>query len=184
MVFDFIVAECNILIKIVIDNQYKDRFVSGCGIILLRELQNAIMSNTLTARVSTDIKAPAGKVWDAITDPAKIKQYLMGTDTITDWKRGSSIHYKGTWKGKAYEDKGTIIDIVPNKLLHTTYLSGMSGKEDKPENYNNVIYELHEGDGKTTVSISQDNIKDEQEQQHMKENWTMVLDGMKKVVEG
>jgi uncharacterized protein YndB with AHSA1/START domain len=141
------------------------------------------MNNKLTAKVSTSINAPADRVWQAMTDPAQIKQYLMGTDTITDWKKGSDIRYKGEWKGKAYEDKGKIIDIVPGKLLHTTYLSGMSGKEDKPENYNNVIYELHDERGQTTVSVTQDNIKDEQEQQHMKENWSMVLEGMKKVAE-
>ena len=33
-----------------------------------------------------------------------------------------------------------MIDIVSEKLLHTTYWSSMGGKEDKPENYNNVIY--------------------------------------------
>jgi uncharacterized protein YndB with AHSA1/START domain len=112
-----------------------------------------------------------------------IKEYLFGTNTVSDWKKGSSITYSGEWEGKQYEDKGEIIDIVPEKLLHTTYFSGMSGKEDKPENYANVIYEVTPQNGSTTVTISQDNIDDEKGVEHMKKNWGMVLDGMKKLLE-
>ena len=141
------------------------------------------MSNKLTAKSEISIKAPVSKVWQALTDPAIIKQYLFGTDTVTDWKKGSSITYTGEWQGKPYTDKGKIIDIVPEKLLHTTYLSGNSGKEDKPENYANVVYELKLDGDTTKVSISQDNIDDEAGVEHMKQNWGMVLDGMKKLLE-
>ena len=141
------------------------------------------MSNKLTAKSEISIKAPVSKVWQALTDPAIIKQYLFGTDTVTDWKKGSSITYTGEWQGKPYTDKGKIIDIVPEKLLHTTYLSGNSGKEDKPENNANVVYELKLDVDTTKVSISQDNIDDEAGVEHMKQNWGMVLDGMKKLLE-
>src|SRR5829696_1565299 len=110
------------------------------------------MTGKLTARINTTINAPAKEVWQALTDPAMIKQYLFGTNTVTDWKKGSPIRYEGEWEGQAYVDKGTIIDIVPEKLLHTTYLSGNSGKEDKPENYTHVIYELQDVDGRTVVN--------------------------------
>ncbi|MBA3829829.1 MAG: SRPBCC domain-containing protein [Taibaiella sp.] len=142
------------------------------------------MSNKLSASSSIIIKAPANKVWNGLTDPALIRQYLYGTETTTDWKKGSPITYKGEWQGKQYEDKGTIIDIVPEKLLHTTYFSYMSGEEDKPENYANVIYELRPHEDHTHVTITQDNIKDEEGVTHMKQNWGMVLEGLKKVVEG
>lgn len=141
------------------------------------------MANKLTAKASININAPVDKAWQALTDPAMIKEYLFGTNTITDWKKGSSITYKGEWQGKAYEDKGTIIDIIPNKVLHTTYWSGMSGKEDKPENYANVIYQLNPSGDQTEVTITQDNIDDEAGVKHMEENWGTVLGGMKKLLE-
>lgn len=87
------------------------------------------------------------------------------------------------YEGKAYQDKGTIIEIVPGKLLHTTHYSPLSGKEDKPENYHNVIYELKSENGKTIVTITQDNISNDKELEHMKKNWSMVLEGMKKLLE-
>lgn len=141
------------------------------------------MSNKLTAKASIAINAPKDRVWEALTDPDMIREYLFGTDTITDWQKGSPITYKGVWKGQPYEDKGTIIDIVPEKLLHTTYLSGMSGKEDKEENYAHVIYELSEQSGKTVLTITQDNNADEKSRQHSEENWNTVLEGLKHLVE-
>jgi uncharacterized protein YndB with AHSA1/START domain len=144
-------------------------------------LKRDTMIKKVTAQKSIVIAAPKEKVWEALTTPEQIRQYLFGTETITDWKKGSPIVYKGVWEGRSYEEKGMIIDIVPGKLLHTTYLG--SGKEDKPENYANVIYTLDEKDGSTTVNISQDNIGSEEERQHSEKNWGMVLEGMKKMLE-
>jgi uncharacterized protein YndB with AHSA1/START domain len=141
------------------------------------------MATKLVSKSSLHINAPVNKVWQALTDPALIKEYLFGTNTITDWKKGSTITYEGEWQGKAYKDKGVIVDIVPEKLLHTTYWSSMSGKEDKAQNYNNVIYELKAENEGTLVTISQDNIENEKQLEHMNQNWGMVLDNMKKLLE-
>lgn len=141
------------------------------------------MANKLTAKASININVPVSKVWKALTEPAMIKEYLFGTNTVSDWQKGSSITYSGEWEGKSYEDKGVILDIVPEKILHTTYYSAMSGKEDKPENYANVIYKVSPDDGHSLITITQDNIDDEKQQQHMVENWGKVLESMKKLLE-
>jgi uncharacterized protein YndB with AHSA1/START domain len=141
------------------------------------------MANSLISKSSIVINAPVGKVWKALIDPAQIKQYLFGTNAVSDWKKGSPLTYEGEWQGKKYKDKGTIIDIVPEKLLHTTYWSSISGKEDKPENYNNVIYELQPRGESTMVTISQDNIADEAGLKHMEENWGVVLSNLKMLLE-
>jgi uncharacterized protein YndB with AHSA1/START domain len=141
------------------------------------------MTNKLTAASNIIINASVSKVWKALTDPAQIKEYLFGTNITSDWKKGSPITYEGEWQGKKYKDKGVIIDIIPEKLLHTTYWSSMSGNEDKPENYNNVIYKLQPSGGGTLVTISQDNIADEAGVKHMQENWGTVLNSMKELLE-
>lgn len=138
----------------------------------------------LSISIRKEIDAPVSKVWKALTDPVQIKQYLFGTDVHTDWQKGSTITYTGEWQGKAYEDKGTIIEIIPDRLLHTTYWSGMSGKPDQPENYVNVIYRLEPNSGGTSLILDQDGIDNEEGVKHMDENWNMVLDGLKKVAEG
>jgi uncharacterized protein YndB with AHSA1/START domain len=146
-------------------------------------LQTFSMSKRLSVDLSITIDASPAEVWKALTDPAIIKQYLFGTEAKSDWKKGSALTYTGEWQGNPYVDKGEIIDIVPEKLLHSTYLSGNSGKEDKPENYNNVIYQLEPRNGKTFVRLTQDNIESEEGVKKMEENWGMVLEKMKKVVE-
>src|SRR5262245_16267879 len=115
------------------------------------------MDKMYTARASTTINTPASRVWDAITKPELIKQYLFGTDVISEWKVGSPIVYKGEWQGKAFEDKGKILEIVPEKSLVSTYWSPLSGIPDLPENYQTVTYQLSEKNGKTEVTITQDN---------------------------
>ena len=141
------------------------------------------MANKLTAKITVTLNAPTSRVWHAITDPSEIKEYMFGTNTRSDWEKGSTITYSGEWQGKPYEDKGIIVEIVPEKLLHTTYFSYMSGKEDKPENYANVIYELRPEGDHTIFTLTQDNIDNEQQLEHMNQNWGMVLDGLKKLVE-
>lgn len=135
------------------------------------------------ANVSVKIDATAGKVWEALVDPELIQQYMFGTKVETDWKEGSSIRWKGEWKGKAYEDKGTILEIKPKKVLKYSHFSPLSGQPDVPENYHNVTIELSGNNGKTVVNLSQDNNENQEERDHSRQNWLMMLEGLKKVVE-
>ena len=141
------------------------------------------MSNTAIAKATTTINAPASKVWDALTKPDQIKQYMFGTQVTTDWKVGSPITYKGEWKGKAYEDKGKVLEIEPRKRLVSTFWSSLAGLPDKPENYKTVRYELAPEGDRTKLTITQDNNASQAEAQEAEQNWNMVLDGIKKLVE-
>lgn len=135
------------------------------------------------AKVSVLINAPAAKVWDALTNPILIEQYLFGTHVETDWQVGSPIRYRGVWEGKPYEDKGEIIEVVPEKVLASTYWSPLSGVPDSPAYYKTVRYELSPEDGATRLTVSQDNNDSEEEVGQSKANWEMVLNGLKKLVE-
>ena len=53
------------------------------------------MARGFDAITTVVIDAPRAKVWDALTNPAKVRQYLHGTDMSTDWTVGSPI----TWRG-------------------------------------------------------------------------------------
>ena len=141
------------------------------------------MKNNLVCETSITIGADVSKVWKAITTPRLIKKYLFGTDAKSDWKEGSTITYEGEYEGKAYKDKGVIKKLEPEKIFQSTYWSSMGGKEDKPENYNLVTYKLAPKNGKTIVTLSQDNIQSEKEKEHVSENWKMTLQSLKKVVE-
>lgn len=141
------------------------------------------MSQNLIAKVDVIVHAPVAKVWKALTDPKIIKQYLFGTEVVTDWKIGGSIIWKGIWQGNPYEDKGEILQIIPEKLLETTYWSSMAGLPDKPENYKKVTYQLVEANGNTKLFLTQNNNSTDEDKNHSEKNWRMVLDGLKKLLE-
>jgi uncharacterized protein YndB with AHSA1/START domain len=141
------------------------------------------MKNNLTGAAGIRIDAPVSTVWKALTTPSMIKQYFFGTNAISDWKEGSPLIFRGEWKGKKYEDKGTILKVVPQKLFRYTYWSSMSGIEDKPENYVTITYELAERNNGTYLSVKQENIPDEKMRQHSEENWNTVLGELKEFLE-
>ena len=141
------------------------------------------MANTFVAQAAVTIDAPAARVWDALTQPALIKQYLFGTEVTTDWRVGSPITYEGIWEGKAYKDKGTILQVEPGRLVVSTFWSALSGLPAVPENYQTVRYELAtEGNG-TRLTVTQDNNATQEDADHSAQNWRMALGGMKKVIE-
>jgi uncharacterized protein YndB with AHSA1/START domain len=142
------------------------------------------MDHTIKADATITIDAPKSKVWEALTQPQLIKQYLFGTEVTTDWQVGSPITYKGTWEGKPYEDKGKVLQIEPGKLLVSTFWSSLSGLPDAPENYKTVRYELSAEGSKTRLTVIQDNNASQEEASHSEQNWKMVLDGVKKLLEG
>jgi uncharacterized protein YndB with AHSA1/START domain len=142
------------------------------------------MKESFDAKKSIVIHAPAAAVWDALTKPELIKQYMHGTQTKSDWKVGSPILWTGEWQGKSYEDKGTILAVQPKKLLRYTHWSSMGGSVDKPENYHTVTFELSEEHGQTTLALTQSNNPSQEEADKMAEyNWGPVLQGLKDVVE-
>ncbi len=141
------------------------------------------MSSAYSGAASVAIKCEAARVWDALVSPERIRQYLFGTEATSEWKVGSPITYRGIWKGKPYVDKGTIMKLVPNRLLQTTYWSGLSGQEDRPENYLLVTYSLSENDGQTTLTVTVDNNPTEEAADHAAGNWASVLQTLKGLLE-
>lgn len=141
------------------------------------------MDKKYTGKTNIEINASAEKVWDALTNPEMVKKYLFGTEMKANWEVGGEITYEGEWEGKAYKDKGNVKDMEVNKKLHTTYWSAASGIEDKPENYDEVNYDLEEKDGKTTLTLTQSNNRSQESIDHSIKNWDMVLGEMKKLLE-
>jgi uncharacterized protein YndB with AHSA1/START domain len=141
------------------------------------------MDKNLIASSSIDINAPSSKVWDALVNPEAIKQYMFGTNVVTDWREGSPIFWKGEWQGKSYEDKGVVLQFKPGRTIQYSHFSPLSGLPDKPENYHTVTIELSGDRNQTRVSLAQDKNLTEEERDHSAGNWEMMLTALKKLVE-
>jgi uncharacterized protein YndB with AHSA1/START domain len=142
-----------------------------------------IVGKEAIARVTATINAPPSRVWDALVNPETIKQYMFGTNVVSDWKEGSPILWKGEWKGKAYEDKGVILRLEPERVLQYTHFSPLAGLPDAPENHHKVTIDLRDEKTHTVVALTQDNNPTEEARAHSEGNWGMMLESLKKLLE-
>jgi uncharacterized protein YndB with AHSA1/START domain len=112
-----------------------------------------------------------------------LMDWMSGSTVETDWQVGSPITWRGEYDGRAYEDKGEVLQYDEPSTLSMTHFSPMSGQDDAPENYHRLVYELDEHEGHTHVRLSQDGNGSEEEAEHAKGMWEQMLSGLKDHVE-
>ncbi|MBC7425530.1 MAG: SRPBCC domain-containing protein [Bacteroidia bacterium] len=102
------------------------------------------------------IKAPATSVWNALVNPEETKKYMFGCETVSDWKVGSDLLWRGTHEGNEMVFvSGKIKSIEPEKHLAYTTFDPHSEMADIPENYLTVTYDITESGGISTLKITQ-----------------------------
>ena len=149
------------------------------------------MNNPLFVKNSIDIKAPASKVWNALTNPEETKKYMFGCEAISDWKVGSSLLWKAVYEGKEMIFvEGKIVDLQPEKFLAYTTIDPNSDIDKVSENYLTVTYELIQNDELTVLNVTQgdyltveDGEKRYKEAFNNGEGWNPILLEIKKLVE-
>ncbi len=140
-----------------------------------------MIDQTITEQIN--IEAPTSSIWNTLTTPELIKEYLFGTDTFSDWKVGSLIEFKGEFGDTAYHDKGTILKSEENQLFQYSYLSSMSGLEDLPENYAVITFSISESEDAAKLEISQKGFANEMAISHSTAMWKQVLSQIKVITE-
>ena len=141
------------------------------------------MNTSLIASTSVTITAPAADVWEALVSPAAIKAYMFGATVTSEWVVGSPIVWTGEWQGRAYEDRGIILEFVRERVLEYSYFSALAGMADLPENYHIVSVQLFDDGAQTQVSLCQDNNPTELARKEAERNWSVMLAGLKHFVE-
>ena len=131
----------------------------------------------------TEIAASPDRVWAAMTDPDQVAQYMMGSRVESDWHVGSAITWSGEREGKAYQDKGKVLEVVPGRVLAFTHHSPLTGQEDGPDKYHTVRYWLEESGDDTTVTLTQGGCDSEEQAEQFAQNWQEMLNGLKTVAE-
>ncbi len=150
------------------------------------ETKKLIVKNTIKIDASPVV------VWDALTNPEQTKKYMFGCETVSDWKIGSPLLWKGSYQGKEMVFvKGNIVDIKPGKFLaYTTIDPNSTTIEDIPQNYVTVTYTLAPENGSTLLTVTQgdfatvaDGEKRYQETFNNGDGWNPILVEIKKLVE-
>lgn len=141
------------------------------------------MAQTFSNKLSVTINAALHDVWHALTDPDLIGKYFFNVRVEGDWKEGNTIVYHGEWQGKKFQSKAKVLQLRDLKLLKYSYWSDMSGSEDLPENYHVITYELTPSDGKTELTMTEENLADEKMKEKSAMLWKQVFENLKKLVE-
>ena len=109
---------------------------------------------------------------------------MFGATVTSDWVVGSPIVWIGEWQGRAYEDKGIILQIIRERVLEFGYFSPLAGAADLPENYHIVTVHLSsDGAQQTRVSLHQDNNLTDEARARAEGNWSVMLAGLKHFVD-
>jgi uncharacterized protein YndB with AHSA1/START domain len=148
-------------------------------------MANKSVENTI------EIHAPVAQVWDMLVNPEQTKKYMFGCETVSDWKPGSPLLWRGHYEGKDMVFvKGIVKEMEPPVKLVYTVIDPNAAMEDIPANYLNVHYELTETDGITTLTVRQDGFEGaadgEKRYQDVYNNglgWSPLLEQIKKLIE-
>lgn len=142
------------------------------------------MRHDLEVKRSVRIDVSIDTVWEGLTNPEIIANYLYGTETITDWQVGSSIIFQGEYEGQTFKDHGVIVEFIPKSKIVYSYWSSFSGLEDVPENYSKVAYEVKPiSDNEIELTWIQTGFADEERQKHSADGMDSFLQRIKEVIE-
>ena len=109
-----------------------------------------------TSDSTVKIAAPATKVWLALTVPHLVKQWQYGSDLLTTWEIGTPIVFRNEWDGKVFEQKGSVLEFLPESRLKYSLFFPRSDLQDTPEHSFLMTYELTESKGVTSLLVRQE----------------------------
>jgi len=140
-------------------------------------------TTNLIAKTRIQINNTVDEAWRALVNPEIVEKYMLGSQQVSDWQKGSSIIWKKDFNGRKFEDKGEILEITPHKSLKYTHYSPASGKPDAPENYQTVSVTLKENAEGTTIELSSDNNVSEKEKEMTEQIWAYYFHGLKIIMD-
>lgn len=135
--------------------------------------------------LSIGIKAASAEIWDTLTKPDLMKQWMSETDIniITDWKIGSPITIRGELHSASFENKGFVLQFKTAENLVYSHLSSLSDLEDKTGNYSIIEFKLTPAETQTILSLKLSNFPTESIYRHLAFYWRVTLELLKKFIE-
>ena len=109
-----------------------------------------------TSESIVKILAPASKVWLALTVPDLVKQWQYGSDLLTTWEVGTPVIFRNEWNGRVFEQKGSVLEFLPESRLKYSLFFPRPGLRDIPEHRILMTYELTESEGATSLLVRQE----------------------------
>ena len=132
------------------------------------------------------IHAPVPRVWTSLTDVATMKKWMgeseFDLEIITNWEVGSPFVIKG-FHHVRFENRGIVLEYVPDHRVSYNFISSLSRLADKKENYTAVRLELDPQGETTSLSLTIYNFPTETIYQHLNFYWNTTLVLLKRMIE-
>ena len=131
------------------------------------------------------IDAPASAVWEALTDPELMKKWMFETEIniLTDWRVDTPFVIRGILHRVKFENRGTVLQFEPEKILQYTHWSSLSRLPDTPENYTVLEFRLTLIDRQTELVFTASNFPTENIYRHFALYWNVTLEILKRMIE-
>ncbi|HLP14563.1 MAG TPA: SRPBCC domain-containing protein [Flavobacteriales bacterium] len=131
------------------------------------------------------IHAPVSNVWNAITNPIVMKQWIYDTEVeiSSSFEKGSSFILKGDLHGMSFENKGRIWEFEPQQRFIYDYVSSLSGPDQDELDATFVHFELESRGEYTLLKLTVENARTEVDFKHLELYWGVTLDVIKNLVE-
>lgn len=130
-------------------------------------------------------KAPS-QVWEYLTTPTQMKEWMgeheMNVKVMTDWKVGNPILIKGFHNGN-FENKGTVLQFTPPKIIQYSHLSSTSRLRDDKANYSIITFMLTPQGRSTFLEIEIENFPTESIRKHLEFYWQGTAIVLKNFIE-
>jgi uncharacterized protein YndB with AHSA1/START domain len=143
------------------------------------------LTSNQTVNKTITIGAPASQVWNALTNPELMKQWMAETDIdiLTDWKVGHPFVIRGNLHGINFENTGTVLQFEPEKVLQYSHLSSLSRLPDRPESFSVIEFRLAPIENQTTLTLTVSNFPTEIIYKHLAFYWNVTLEVLKRLIE-
>jgi uncharacterized protein YndB with AHSA1/START domain len=135
---------------------------------------------------SVGIDAPRSVVWDALTNPAIIPEWMavpeMRLEVSSDWQADAPILFTG-FHHATFRNTGTILRFDPEQILCYTQMSSISRLPDEPQSYSAFCFELASAGTQTLVTLTIENFPTEVIFKHLNFYWAVTMERLKRFVE-
>jgi uncharacterized protein YndB with AHSA1/START domain len=129
------------------------------------------------------LKASVDSVWEALTDPQKVKLWQFGSDLVTTWEIGSEIKFITEWKGAIFKQWGKVLEFRSNELIRYSLFAPRPDLEDTPENYFIMNYVLTPEEEHTNLEIIREDNRPNAIQEAPQGEENPILQSLKTIVE-
>jgi uncharacterized protein YndB with AHSA1/START domain len=126
-----------------------------------------------------EINASRARVWQALTTPVLMKQWMMPDaelQILTDWSVGSPLIIRGKMNGKEFENTGAVLQFEPERVLRYSHLSSISRLPDRPESYTRIEFRLLPIEERTRLTLTISNFPTESIYHHLVFYWKSTIE--------